>query len=165
MTVPYYLQILVRRLPYVVIFTVFGTVLALSYASTLKPVYDGRATLIVETQQIPDELAATTISTGAREALQIIQQRILTRDNLLDLANRLNIYPPTGTEGSLSPDEKVSDLRRRIIINTGDGGGASIVRVGFSAPSGRMAADVTNEVVTMILQENVECGPLSRDKR
>ena len=73
--------------------------------------------------QIPDELAASTVRTEATEALQIIRQRILTRAGLLELANEFEIYgPPNGPERrSMTPDDVVEDLRRRINIETTGG--------------------------------------------
>src|SRR5690606_37578716 len=120
-----------------------------------------RATLIVETEQIPGDLAETTVRTGAVEQLQIIQQRILTRDRLIEMANKLKIYDQTGGSGRiLDAGAKISDLRRRIkIVTTGGAAGrgaqqATIVTVSFEAPTPQLAAGVANEVVTQLLEEN-----------
>ncbi len=69
-----------------------GGGIGITLAIVLPPVYRAEALLIVESQQIPDELAATTVQNETTEQLQIIQQRILTRDSLLEMANRLNVY-------------------------------------------------------------------------
>jgi uncharacterized protein involved in exopolysaccharide biosynthesis len=61
----------------------------------------------------------------------------------------------------MEPDEIVEDLRERISIVTTGGEQprgpiqATIVRVGFEAPTAPLAAAVANEVVTLILRENV----------
>lgn len=155
----FYFVLFLRRLHYFMIFVVAGTAIGLTFAVTLPPSYQAEARLVVESEQIPDELAASTVRTEAREQLQIIEQRILTRDTLLEMANRLNIYADRNARAGdrLRPDEMVSDLRSRIRIRTSGGGRASatLVTVRFSAPSPRLAAAVTNEVVTLILEENV----------
>ncbi|MEL7255324.1 MAG: Wzz/FepE/Etk N-terminal domain-containing protein [Pseudomonadota bacterium] len=156
----FYIALFIRRLPYFMIFTVAGAAIGVALAMTLPPSYQAQARLVVESEQIPDELAASTVRTEAREQLQIIEQRILTRDNLLEMANRLNIYADRAARSGerLRPDQIVSDLRSRISIRTtggGRGGAATLVNVRFSAPSPRLAATVTNEVVTLMLQENV----------
>lgn len=160
----FYVALFLRRIHYFLILLALGTAVGLTLALVLPAVYRAQALLIVESQQIPDELAATTVQTETTEQLQIIQQRILTRDSLLEMANRLRIYAPRPGEVAerMPADDIVSDMRNRIEIQTTGGAGtrgpvqATIVRVSFEAPSAIMSATVTNEVVTLILQENVE---------
>ena len=159
MDLGYYWQLLRRRLASIVILTVLGSAIGVALAVSLPPTFRSQALLIVESEQMPGDLAASTVQTSETEALQIIRQRILSREVLLELANRLNIYEdPAAT----SADAKVTDLRDRIVINTAGGqvrrgnADATIVTVGFSAPNARLAAATANEVVTLILQENVE---------
>ena len=160
----FYMSLFWRRLPYVLVFLAIGSAAGLTLASVLPPVYRAQAVLIVESQQIPDELAASTVQTGAREQLQIIQQRILTRERLLEMANRLQVYAPLAGEAprQRSADDIVQDMRGRIeIITTGDDGGrgaadATVVTVSFVAATGPLSAAVTNDLVTQILQENVK---------
>jgi uncharacterized protein involved in exopolysaccharide biosynthesis len=154
----FYLSLFLRRLPYFLVFVVLGAVIGVSLARILPPVYRAEARLVVENEQIPDELAASTVRTEASVQLQIIQQRILTRDRLLEMANRLQIYAPVPGVSTrrLDPDEIVEDLRERIkIVTTGGQEQATLVSVSFEAPTAVLSAAVTNEVVTLILQENV----------
>jgi uncharacterized protein involved in exopolysaccharide biosynthesis len=158
----FYISLFIRRLPYFLVVAVACLAVGLTLAFVLPPVYRAEAVLIVESQQIPDELAATTVQTETTEQLQIIQQRILTRDRLLEMANRLNIYADRGGARRLPADEVVADLRERIQIVTTGGESrrgpvqATIVRASFAAENAALSAAVTNEVVTLILQENVE---------
>ncbi|MEO1362198.1 MAG: Wzz/FepE/Etk N-terminal domain-containing protein [Pseudomonadota bacterium] len=156
----FYFALFLRRLHYFLIFTVAGTAVGVMFAVTLPPSYEADARLVVESEQIPDELAASTVRTAATEQLQIIEQRILTRDILLEMANRLDIYADRNARSDerLRPDQIVQDLRSRIRIRTTGGGrgdNATLVRVSFSASSPGLAAAVTNEVVTLMLEENV----------
>lgn len=154
----YYFALFMRRLHYFLAFVLLGSVLGITLAVILPPVYRAQAVLLVESQQIPSELAASTVETGATEQLQIIQQRILTRASLLEMANRLNIYE---AQRAMPADEIVEDMRRRIeITTTGDSGRrgavqATIVRVSFEAAKAQLSAAAANEVVTLILEENV----------
>jgi uncharacterized protein involved in exopolysaccharide biosynthesis len=137
--------------------------LGITVARLLPTVYLAEARLVVESEQIPDELAASTVRTEAVEQLQIIQQRILTRDTLIEMANRLQIYAPAPGEivQVMSADDIVEDLRKRIAIVTTGGAQArgpvqaTLVAVSFEAPSAALAASVANEVVTLILKEDV----------
>ena len=157
----FYLSLFLRRLHYFLIMLVLGSVVGLTLAWMLPPVYMAEARLVVESEQIPDELAASTVRVAASEQLEIIQQRILTRDILIEMANRLQIYPPAEPARRLATDQIVEDLRERITIVTTGGvqprgaAQATIVRVGFDAPTAALAATVANEVVTLILRENI----------
>ena len=152
----FYLTLFLRRLHYFLFVLTLGSVIGLTLAWMLPPVYVAEARLVVESEQIPDELAASTVRVAASEQLQIIQQRILTRETLIEMANRLQIYPQTEPARRLAADQIVDDLRDRITIETTGGAAqATIVRVGFEAPIAALAATVTNEVVTLILRENV----------
>ena len=158
----FYFSLFLRRLHYFLIMLFFGTAVGLTLAWVLPPVYHAEAQLVVESPQIPGSLAASTVQVAATEQLQIIQQRILTRDRLIEMANQLRIYAPVAGQSArrMDPDQIVSDLRSRITITTTGPGArgpeqATIVRVGFKAPSSQMAATVTNELVTRILGENL----------
>lgn len=149
----YYWRIFLRRLLLIILLVAVGGGVGLYFAKTLPPVYEASARLLVESEQIPDELAASTVRTAATEQIQIIQQRILTREVLLEMANRLNIY---ANEPRMAASDKVADLRDRIAIGLQGGGGqARLVNVSFRADTGQQAAAVTNEIITLILKENV----------
>lgn len=154
-----YWQLFRRRLPLVILLTAVGGGIGLWLALTLPATYRAEAVLIVESGQIPDELASTTVQTGEIEALQIIRQRIMSREVLLEMAHDLGIY---AGNPALGADDKVADLRARVDIDTRGGQvrraarDATIVTVGFSAATPRLTADTVNEIVTLILQTNVE---------
>ncbi|MCQ0969702.1 Wzz/FepE/Etk N-terminal domain-containing protein [Paracoccus sp. TK19116] len=159
----FYLSLFMRRIHYFLLLAALGTAVGITLAMILPPKYNATARLVVESEQIPDELASSTVDTQALERLQIIQQRILSRENLLEMANRLNIYPrdPSQPGQALRPDMIVRDLRERItmtipnISQRRDDRQATIVEIGFSAASPQLASAVANEVVTLILDENV----------
>ena len=56
----FYFALFIRRLPYFLIFTVAGTAIGVTFAMTLPPSYEAQARLVVESEQIPDELWAST---------------------------------------------------------------------------------------------------------
>lgn len=164
MDLKFYFSRFLRRIHYVLILLALGSAIGLTLARVLPPVYIAQAVLVVENEEIPDELAASTVQTEMTAQLQIIQQRILTRANLLEMANRLQIYAPAPGKPApqMEADEVVEDLRGRIVIVTTGGdrnargpAQATLVTVSFEAPDPTLSAAVANEVVTLILQENV----------
>jgi uncharacterized protein involved in exopolysaccharide biosynthesis len=153
----FYFSLFLRRLHWFMLFLVIGSAIGLTLAKVLPPVYVAEARLLVESQQIPGDLVQPTFQTEAAEQLQIIQQRILTRDTLVDMANRLDVYDARGPR--MDTDELVEDMRDRIIfVVTGSSRrneGATLISVGFEAPTARMATTVANELVTLIQREDV----------
>lgn len=165
MDLRFYITLFLRRVHWFVLVLMLGTVAGIILARMLPTVYRAEALLVVESEQIPGDLAASTVQTQAREQLQIVQQRILARDTLLEMANRLQIYAGQNQrglpQGAMNADEIVTDLRERITIVTTGGAvprgpvQATLVRVGFEAQSAALSALVANEVVTLILREDV----------
>src|SRR6056297_261470 len=151
----YYLAIFWRRLPYFVILTALFTSIGVSLAVVLPSQYRATATLLMEGAQIPERLASSTVETNSREQLQIIQQRLLTRDNLLDIADRLNVYGEA--ENRMNASEIVQNMRSRTELRSDAGrNSATLMRISFRAENPNLSASVANEFVTLVLQENVQ---------
>ncbi|SLN32344.1 Putative tyrosine-protein kinase in cps region [Roseovarius albus] len=149
----FYISLFLRRLHYflLIVFAISATGLTVAY--TLPPVYKAEAQLLVESPQIPGDLASSTVVVDASEILQIIKQRILTRANMLDIARDFDVYDDPS---DMSADDIVKDMRKRIGFSLPrNPTGASFVTVSFEADNGLLSAQVTNELVTRILEENV----------
>lgn len=163
MDIRFYFSRFMRRAHWFLLVVVLCTVAAVAVARLMPTMYVANALLVVESEQIPDAMAQSTVQTQASEQLQIIQQRILARENLLDIANRLEVYKEirSDAERPIAAGEIVDDMRARIQIDTTQQAAprgvvqATLVRVSFDAPNPQMAAAVTNELVTLILQEDV----------
>ncbi|MCZ0811232.1 MAG: GumC family protein [Pseudomonadota bacterium] len=145
-------SLFLRRLHYFLIVALAVAAFGLTVAYTLPPSYSARATLLVESPQIPDDMAESTVRAGTDEVLQIIAQRIQTRAKLLDIAREFDVY---SDRPDISADDLVNDMRSRIAIDLPRRrDAASFVYVSFRSDSGQMSAEVTNELVTRILDEN-----------
>lgn len=150
----FYLSVFLRRLPWFLIVATVISGLAAAMAMTLPPAYVSQMRLVVESPQIPEELAQSTVRTPALEQLQIIEQRLLTRANLLDIARRLEVLPDLD---QMNPDEIVSAMRARTAIRTTSGrNAATLTRVSFEAPNPAKAAGVLNEYLTLIQEADAE---------
>ncbi len=154
----YYVSILLRRLPLFVAIVSVTTLCGLAMAYLMPPVYRASAKVLVEAPQIPEEMARPTVLTSAVEQLQIIEQEITTRENLLALASRLDIYGPR--LATLTESEIVDNLRartevRQLQLDTPPGGrGATIFGVSFDARDPELPAKVVNELVAFMLDKN-----------
>ena len=116
--------------------------------------------MLVEPQQIPGELAATTVAVDPYEQAQIIEQRIMTRDNLLELADRIGLYadqpelPATAIIGDMRSRIEFIGFEPDVTVERGVPG-ATIIGVAFEAPTAAFAVKGANELVNLVLQENV----------
>ncbi|NOD86241.1 MULTISPECIES: lipopolysaccharide biosynthesis [unclassified Ruegeria] len=109
--------------------------------------------LIVESPQIPGSLAASTVTTPAAEQLQIIEQRLLTRPVLLDIAHEFEVLPD---QDEATPDQIVNAMRKSTSIwITGGLNQANLMTITFEARSGQIAAGVLNRYLTEIQKLDV----------
>lgn len=157
----YYLAVFVRRLPYFLVIAALLAAIGITVASILPPVYQSSASILVESQQIRDDLAQSTVPVNPYEQAQLIQQRLMTRNNLLAMADRLGIYDdrPEMTVGEI-----VGDLSERIVFTGFEPdptkirpgmAGLTILGVAFEADNPADANKGANELVNLVLQENV----------
>lgn len=145
----FYLSLILRRLPVIAAIIFTATTAGVLYAVSLPPVYRAEARLLIENAQIPDELAASTVRSTTEEILLAIQQRIMTRDNLLALADQHDLFDEAQ---NISDEQKLQAMGSRISIympNTQ--GNTGVVTVSFGASEPELSADVTNEIADQIL--------------
>jgi uncharacterized protein involved in exopolysaccharide biosynthesis len=148
----FYLSVLLRRLHYVLLVFVAVTAFSAYLALTLPPLYQSTARLLMESAQIPDALAAPTVDTAALEQLQIIEQRLMTRNNLLEIARKLNALPRIQ---EMAPDDIVTAMRQATTITKQAGREqATLLTLTFDAETAQTAAAVVNEYVTRILTDS-----------
>lgn len=150
----FYLTIFLRRLnvflPVVMVISAISVIIAVS----LPPAYESEMQLVVESPQIPDELAPSTVRIPALEQLEIVKQRLLTRANMLDIARRQNVLPDLG---DMTPDSIVEAMLARTSVRTTTSrDAATLMWVTFEAPDPRVAAAVLGEYLTLIQQEDAQ---------
>jgi uncharacterized protein involved in exopolysaccharide biosynthesis len=155
----YYLAILRKRFLY--FFLPFLFVSAAGGAATVlwPPTYMSEGKILVESQQIPTDLVRPTVTSTAKERIQVIQQRVMTRDNLLALLDKYKLYPDR--RDRLSRTELLDLMRENIHVEPIDldqaSGRASqtiALKVGFSDRSPQVATQLANELVTLFLNED-----------
>jgi polysaccharide chain length determinant protein (PEP-CTERM system associated) len=152
--VRYYLSLFVRRLPAFLLVAAVVSAVFTVVAISLPPAYVSRMTLIIEAPQIPDELAPSTVRTPGPQRLQIIEQRLLTRPLLLDIATRLDVLKD---QKDMNPDEIVQAMRARTkITKSSRTTEASIMTVSFEARTPQLAAQVLNEYLSQIQRDDSE---------
>ena len=145
-----YLQILKRRkwllvVPSIVVI-VIGTVLAFS----LPAVYRSEATFVVQRQSIPSNFVATTVTGYVQEQIEQIRQRLVTHNNLVDIANQYNLYPELFSQDQRSLVLKLRDDIEVEMVDVQatdpDRSGVRLATVAFTVAFHGEAPDVTRDV-------------------
>src|SRR5664280_2416007 len=93
LTPAYFIDIAKRRafyfaIPFLLIFAIGSLILA-----AWPGQYLSQGTILVQSQEIPTDLVRPTVAALANDRIEIIQQRIMTRNNLLAIAKKFQIAP------------------------------------------------------------------------
>jgi polysaccharide chain length determinant protein (PEP-CTERM system associated) len=157
-----YLAILRRRSALIIGSFVAIFAVATAVALAVPPVYESTGTILIESQQIPTELVQAPVTSYADERIEIIKQRVMTRENLLRIIAKHGLFQAGGT--AVTPSEQVDEIRKstqvELItanIRTGARGTGTIAfKVSFEHRRPETAQAVANELVTLFLNENVK---------
>ena len=125
-----------------------------------KPIYEFEGKVLVESQQIPSDLVSPTVTDTAIERIKVIQQRIMTRDNLLGLVKKYNMFP--GAQRWMSESDLLDLMRQQTsfdLVNTDEKKGNQntttiAFTVTFDYENPEIAQRVANEYLTLILAED-----------
>jgi polysaccharide chain length determinant protein (PEP-CTERM system associated) len=150
----FYWRMVLRRLPLMMTIIILFSAMGVVQATRMPSIYATEARLLVESPQISDNLVDVTVTTTPDEEITIIRERLLTRSNLLDIADQFDVFEDYS---EMSPDEVVESMREMTSIQSQGGRNqATVITVGFEARTGQIAADVVNDYVTRIISANVE---------
>lgn len=132
------------------------TPLGVGIAYVLPPVYTATARVLVESQQIPSDLARSTVTVDVGERIALIEQRLMTRQNLLDIATRFDV---TRGRSDLSPTEIINLMRASTSIDgvrlSDERSPVTGVKISFTADRADLSAQITNEFLSLLLEQNI----------
>ncbi len=148
----FYWSLLLRRLPVMMVLFLICSTVGVIIAYKLPPTFATTARLQLEAPQIPDAMVASTIQTDALEQLQVIQEQLMTRANLIDIAQQYQVFPEIN---EMTPDEIVRRMQEQTrIFRSGGRDQATLMTISFEAAGGVLAANVVNAYVTLVLEAN-----------
>lgn len=135
--------------------------IATALALGLPAIYQSKATILIQGQQIPKEFVASTVETFAGQQVQMIRQMVLTQNNVTRIAQKLNLF---AASGGLAPADMVEMFEQNMEVdlisadfNTSQGRPTSAViafDISYKDPSPAMAQQVVNELATNFMEEN-----------
>ena len=155
-----YVRILKKRYLYLLVpfVVLFGA--SVGVATFLPPLYQSTGVILIESPQISKEIVAGAIDSAARERIEVIKQRVMTRANLIRIANQFAVF--RGTDKKLSSSEIVDEMRSSSTVDFVSSGASSRAQttiaftVSFQHRTPQTAARVANEIVTLFMDENVK---------
>jgi polysaccharide biosynthesis transport protein len=159
----FYIFLIRRRFVYFLLPMLLTLAAGTAIVFALPKIYSSSAKILVESQQIPTDLVKATVTTLATERVQVIQTRVLTRENLLKLIDKFGLF---SDRKDLSKSEIVDLMRSRISFtmldlgitqkkNKKDDHLTVAFSIGFDYESPDAAAKVANELVTIVLEEDI----------
>src|SRR5262245_670073 len=154
----HYYEVVKKRIFYLIF--PFIVVLAIGTATAMlwPPTYLSEGKILVESQQIPTDLVRPTVTATAKERIQVIQQRVTTRENLLAIVDKYQMF--ADRRDRLSRTELLDLMRQSIRVepielDQARGRNETIaVTVGFSHRQPDIATKVANELLTLFLNED-----------
>src|SRR5450631_3423301 len=161
----FYWQLIKRRALYFVIPFILVLGSGLAVAVLLPATYVSEGKILVQSQQIPTELVRPTVTSAAQERIQVIEQRTMTRENLLAIIDKFQLFPEKRNLMSASQlvelmrkNAKIEPLAQPLAFSQvrSRGDNPTIVfTVGFEYSDPQTASRVANELVTRILNEDL----------
>jgi uncharacterized protein involved in exopolysaccharide biosynthesis len=128
----------------------------------LPAVYLSEGKILVEAQQIPMDLVRPTVTSAAQERIQVIQQRTMTRDNLIAIADKFDLFPEKRRFMSVSEvvelvkkSAKIAPVDTQLDFKQTSRNPTIVFSVGFEYTDPQTAARVANEIMTRILNEDL----------
>lgn len=159
-TVGELIGVIKRRFFLMAFIVCMGTLGAIYYALNQPSLYETHAALQIESAAVASTgTGQTALSNGAAHRLTLIEQRLMARDSLVRIVEKLNLF----SDGPMMPmNEKVDALRASVqIVQIKDGAQAwqpnitpsgLLISVTFGDPV--LAASIANEFLGSVLEEN-----------
>jgi capsular polysaccharide biosynthesis protein len=156
----YYYEILKNRIFYGLI--PFVGVLAIGFAVAMlwPPTFLSVGKILVQSQQIPVDLVRPTVTATASERLATIEQRVMTRDNLLKIVDKYQLF--ANQRDTLSRTDLLDLMRSNTVIkpvvldlqSRQNENFTVAITIGFTDRRPDIATKVANELITLFLNED-----------
>jgi len=161
-----FIAIIRRRIFYFAIPFVLLLIISFLIIAIQRPIYQAEGKILVESPEIPVNLVQPTVTAAATERMQVIQQRIMTRENLLSIIKKFGLFP--SQQNWMSGTQLIDLMRERTAIEQVDietalktktprasNSTAVAFTITFEYEHPELAMKVANELLTLILNEDV----------
>src|SRR5487761_1915179 len=123
----------------------------------LPAVYMAEATVLVDSQKIPERYVSSTVNTDVSDRLATINQQIMSTDRLQKIIDTFDLYKDD--QKSLTKEEIIELMRKDISVNIvkgWSGGRPGAFKVGYQGPVPTVVASVANQLANLYVEENMK---------
>ena len=160
-----YLAILSRRKVPMLVTMLVMFLIGVVVAMVWPPTYKSSATILIKEQEIPSELVMSTVTSFATQRIQTISQRVMTRNNLMQIIDKYNLY--VSDRKRYTTGEILADMREDIGLDmvdanvvdprSGRPGVATIAfKLSFEGDNPGSVQKVAGELTSLFLAENLK---------
>lgn len=160
-----YLEILWRRKYWILIPAIILMIAITVFTYSLPASYKSEGLILIESQEIPQDLIRTTVTSYADQRIEVIKQRLLTTTRVMETVRKYDLYseerqktPTSGPIVALFKENVSVEIVQANVTDPASGRAkrASIAfKVSFMDKSPQRAQQIANELVTEFLNENV----------
>jgi len=160
-----YIDILRRHKKLIIYPAIFFIIVTAAVAILLPATYKSSGLILIESQEIPNDLVRSTVTSYADQRIAVIKQKLMTTAKIMGIVKKYNLYPDD--RQTSPPSALVAKFRQSMFVDmvqanvtdprSGRSKRASIAfNVSFMDKNPRVAQQVANELVTEFLNENVK---------
>jgi len=156
-TLDEYIEILRRRMWYVIIPFVLVMAGASIYAITAPREYKASTLVLISPQKVPTAFVQTTVTSQVEERLQSIAQEVMSRTSLEKIITELRLYEKE--RKSLSKEEIVELMRKNIKVElptTKRAEKTGFFSLSFIGDDPNTVATVANRLSSLFIEENLK---------
>ena len=131
---------------------------AVGVVRSLPNLYQSTATVVVDRQELSDAFVKPSVTTDLETRIQMINERVMSRERLTDLITQYDLYPDL--RGRLPMDNIVDQMRKDIqlqlktVEETPGHVETTAFTIAYSGRDPRVVADVTNTLANTFIDEN-----------
>jgi polysaccharide biosynthesis transport protein len=155
------LDVLRRRRWLAIAVLSLGLTATVSVVLFLPSIYTGRAFVLVEGQQIPENFVRSTVTTAVETRIYTLSREILSRQRLESLINTFNLYEDLRKRSSI--EQVINQMRadigieiRNVDLRARQDSATVAFNLTYSAPDANKVATVTNALAGFYIEENLK---------
>lgn len=161
LTLSDYASIMRRRAVHLIGIFVSVVLITVVLAFTITPIYRATGVIMVESQQVNDNIVPSAIRSQLDERINVIRQRVMTRENLLQIAGKYHLFQDN--LAAMGTADLVAKMRDRVIIKSvatdsaaQQGQPATAFTISFEDKRPDVALQVTKDFIALFIDWSVK---------
>ncbi len=138
------------------VFIVWGAVWGISWF--LPAYYKSETLILIEQQKVPEQYVVPNVASDLQDRLQSMTQQIMSRTRLLRIIEKFDLY--ASSRQRLTQEQVVDKMRQdidiQLVLAPGRKEDLSAFRVSYSSRNPRVAQQVTNELTSLFIEDNLQ---------